>query len=208
MEINVQGTGNVMDACRRLGVRKVVYASTAQVYGIPRWLPISEDHPAAPRSVYGTSKLAGERMAAGAVIARLSNLYGGSVGPRTVLGRAIDCVRSGRPIQLRSMEEVRDFLYIEDAAEALVRLADVGEGVTVNVSTGTGVRIADAVRELVCAAQQQGRQRAEVLPPAGEPDREVPEFVLDNHRLRELTGWAPATPMRQAFLKTLGGGHA
>jgi nucleoside-diphosphate-sugar epimerase len=213
MEVNVLGTIRVMGVCRRLGVRRIIFSSTAQVYGLPLTLPVDEDHSTAPRSIYGASKLAAEVVAGaysnvfGAVtVARLANLYGGTVGPKTVIGRAVDCVLSGRAIQLRSMEEVRDFLYIEDAAEALVRLAArTDSGVqTVNVSTGIGVSVAEAIRELAHAAEEQGLPRPEVLPPTGEPDREVPVFVLDNRRLGNLSGWTPSTPIRQGLSDTLG----
>jgi nucleoside-diphosphate-sugar epimerase len=73
----------------------------------------------------------------------------------------------------------------------------------VNVSTGIGTSIAEVIEELVCAAQEQGLPRPQVLPPTGEPDREAPVFVLDNRRLRELIGWTPATPIRRALSDTL-----
>ena len=216
VEVNVLGTARVLEACRRLGVAQIVYTSTGHVYGLPLRVPVDERHRTEPRSIYAASKLAGEVVAGGygksfgcaVVIARLSNLYGGTLGANTVLGRAIRCVLSEGSLQLRSMEEVRDFLYVEDAAEALVRLAasdGTQRGVhTVNVSTGYGIAIADAVGELIQAAEDCGLPRPTAMPPSGQPDREVPVFVLDNHRLRELTGWAPATSLRQGLADTLG----
>ena len=216
VEVNVLGTARVLEACRRLGVLQIVYASTGHVYGLPLRIPVDEQHRAEPRSIYAASKLAGEVVAAGygksfgsaVVIARLSNLYGGTLGANTVLGRAIQSVLSEGTLQLRSIEEVRDFLYVEDAAEALLRLATsdgTQSGVhTVNVSTGCGIGIGDAVRELIQAAEDCGLPRPLVMPPSGQPDCEVPVFVLDNRRLRELTGWAPTTSLRQGLADTLG----
>jgi nucleoside-diphosphate-sugar epimerase len=216
VEVNVLGTARVLEACRRLGVAQVVYTSTGHVYGVPLRLPVDEEHRVEPRSIYAASKLAGEVVARGygrsfggaVVIARLSNLYGGLLGANTVLGRAIHCVLSEASIQLRSMEEVRDFLYIEDAAEALVRLAASGatqSGVhTVNVATGCGIAISDAIRELIQVAENCGLSRPPVMAPNGQPDHEVPVFVLDNHRLRELTGWVPMTSLHRGLADTLG----
>lgn len=215
VEVNVLGAARVLEACRRLGVARVVYTSTGHVYGLPLRLPVDERHPTQPRSIYAASKLAGEVVARGyghsfgsaVVIARLSNLYGGALGANTVLGRAIQCVVSQSPLQLRSMEEVRDFLYIEDAAEALVRLAaaqGAAAGVhIVNVSTGSGIAIAGAVRELIYAAEDCGLPPPSVMLPSGQPDLVLPVFVLDNHRLRELTGWAPSTSLRRGLTDTL-----
>lgn len=216
MEVNVLGTAQVLEACRRLGVAQVVYASTGHVYGVPIRLPVDEQHRTEPRSIYAATKLAGEVVAGGyaqsfgtaVVIARLSNLYGGTSGANSVLGRAIQCVLSRGTVELRSMEEVRDFLYIEDAAEALVRLVashGTQNGVhIVNVSSGYGVAIADAVQELLQAAEDCGLPRPSVMPPGGQPDREIPIFVLDNHLVRELTNWVPTTSLRQGLAESLG----
>jgi nucleoside-diphosphate-sugar epimerase len=215
LDVNAFGTACVMEACRRLGVGKVIYTSTAHVYGKPLHLPIGEEHSTEPLSLYATGKLAGEVFVRGyaasykqtAVIARLSNLYGSSLGPATVIGRAVESVALREPIQLRSVEEIRDFIYVEDAAEALLRLAASEQTSTglhiVNVSTGRGVSIREAVSELAAAAEDLGFPAPEILPPSGEPDHELPSLVLDNRRLRSLTGWTPQTSLRQGLTNTL-----
>jgi len=215
LEVNALGVANVMEACRRLGVKKIIYASTAHVYGKPRHLPVTEEHSTEPLSLYAASKLAGEVFVRGyaasykqaAVIARLSNLYGGSLGPATVIGRAVESVLFQEPIRLRSLDEVRDFLYIEDAAEALLRLATSEQTAAglhvVNASTGCGVSIREAVSELARAAEDEGLPVPRILPPSGEPDHEIPKLALDNRRLRMLTGWTPQTRLRQGLANTL-----
>jgi UDP-glucose 4-epimerase len=217
MEVNALGTARVMEACRLLGVHRVIYTSTGHVYGAPARLPADEDVPTAPRSVYASSKLAGEVAMRGysvsfgiaAVAARLANVYGPTQGPQSAIGRALSQVRSGQPIQLRSYQEVRDFIFLDDAVEALIRLADAdacGMGFhTVNVSSARGVPVRDVVAELADAAEDGGLPRPEILPPTGEPDHEVPALVLDNRRLYSLTGWLPGTPLREGLARSLAG---
>jgi dTDP-glucose 4,6-dehydratase len=212
--VNAQGAANVMEACRLSGA-KVIYTSTAHVYGAPLANPVNEDHPANPASFYAASKLAGEAAVAGyaasfgltAVIARLSNLYGGDRNTNTVIGIALDAIAAGLPVRLRSLDEVRDFLYIDDATEGLVRLAQTaaaaGGLTTVNLSAGVGSRISQVVSELARAAVELGLPEPSVAPASGTPDPKVPRLVLDNRRLREITGWMPSTSLRQGLLRAL-----
>ncbi len=215
MELNVLGTARVLEACRRSSVPRFVYASTGQVYGLPRRLPVDEEHPTEPCSLYAASKLAAEALIRGycasfgndAVIARLANIYGPGFGSRTVTGQAVDQILSGGPVRLRSLEETRDFLYVDDAVEALMRLAgqprtQMGLDI-VNVSTGCGVAIAALVDELAGAAERLGLPRPVILPGTGQPDTKVPTFFLDNRRLRQLTGWVPAVSLREGLERTL-----
>jgi UDP-glucose 4-epimerase len=215
VETNAIGVARVLEAARRCGIRRFVYTSTGHVYGRPRYLPVDEDHPVEPCSLYAAGKLAGEAFVRGyraefemgAVIARLANLYGASLGPNSVVGQAIEQTLAGKPIQLRSMGEIRDFLYIEDAAEALLSLSaglvPAPSLHVVNVSTGHGTAIGEMAEALAVAASCVGLKRPEILPPTGCPDAEIPVFVLDNRRLRALCGSAVETSLREGLMKTL-----
>jgi len=202
-EVNAFGTAHVLEACRRQGIQRVIYTSTGHVYGIPRQLPIGEDHPTAPLSAYAASKLAGEvtvqgYAAKGALlcdIARLANVYGASFSLETVIGRALEQAANGEPIRLRNLAAVRDFIHAGDVVEALVRLAVAGDKSTgcriVNVSTGQGVSVLEMAETLSKIAAEQGSGWLEVIQTGSGQDELVPRLVLDNHRLSGLTGWAP-----------------
>ncbi len=211
--VNLEGTTNVMYACGREGAGRVIFASTGHVYGRTGALPVREDHATRPLSIYAASKLAAEAIVGGcaecygmsAVIARLSNVYGGPVKTETVIGRCLDAMAHGQPVRLRSHREVRDFLYIDDAAEALLRLGQAegrGAGV-VNVSTGRGSSIAEMLAELKAAAREAGFPEPVIAPEDGAPDERTPVFVMDNSKLRELVGWSPETTLREGLAREL-----
>jgi nucleoside-diphosphate-sugar epimerase len=210
-EVNGLGTAHVVEACRRVSVRRVIYTSTSHVYGVPRRLPVTEDHPTVPVSAYAASKLAGEVVLQGYAasygiscgIARLSNLYGAAFSAETVIGRALRQVVSGQPIALHNLASVRDFIHADDVVEALVRLAAVGDDLTgcriVNVSTGRGVSVREMAQTLASIAAEQGLGLPEVIQTGSDQSEIVPSLVLDNSRLRELTHWTPQINLEQGL---------
>jgi UDP-glucose 4-epimerase len=215
LEVNGLATGYVLEACRKKNVKKFIYASTSHVYGNPLQERINEFHRTQPLSIYAASKLSGEAAIYGylysygihTVIARLSNLYGSSLTAETVIGQAVDQVINGRPIQLKNLKSIRDFIYVSDAVEALIRLADVdenrAESHVVNVSTGKGVSIATMTDILMQAAEKLGLDRVEIIKPQEEVFEKVPALVLDNSRLISLTGWSPQVDLQEGLVLTL-----
>ena len=200
-----------MEACRRLGIQRLIYTSTSHVYGIPRQLPIGEDHPTAPLSVYAASKLAGEVAVQGYAascalscdIARLANVYGASFSTETVIGCALEQAATGGPISLRNLAAVRDFIHADDIIEALVRLAAAGDEGTgcrvVNVSTGQGVSVLEMAETLSKIATEEGLGRPDVVQGGNRQDELVPRLILNNRRLLELTGWVPQISLEQGL---------
>ncbi len=207
-------TGNVLPvklllaAATAAGVSRVLLASTGLVYGAHGATPRRETDPLAPGSDYARSKRdaeewieawAGRGDGCGEVL-RFANVYGPDSGPDTVVGKALAQARAGGPIALRDPRPVRDFLWIDDAAEALVRLlaADPGPGFhRVNVGSGQGRSIGAMAAALAQAAG------VTVAPPGEPPADEAPTLVLDVGRLRARTGWAPCTPLAEGLRRCL-----
>jgi nucleoside-diphosphate-sugar epimerase len=215
-EVNALGTARLLEACRRQGVRRVVYASTVHVYGEPHYLPVDEQHPVAPLSIYAASKLAGEAAVAGYAadhrlicdIARLANVYGGSLDPETVIGRALEQAAAGGSIRLRSLAPVRDFVHADDAAEALVQLAGSdGERAglrTVNVSSGQGVSVGQIACTLARLAGTGATRPLDVVEEIRSSSAgNLSTLVFDNRRIREATGWAPRINLEQGLALAL-----
>jgi UDP-glucose 4-epimerase len=215
MKVNCLGTFNVLEACREQGVPQVIYTSTGHVYGRPCEMPVNEDHSTIPLSLYAASKLAGESLmhayaasfGISTIIARLANLYSELSVSDTVIGCALDQVSSGQGIELRNLSAVRDFLHIEEAAEALIRLAMVPrskyESLVVNVSPGYGVSVGELCEVLADIAEEQGMERPHIIKNMGHYEEQVTTLILDNRLLKKLVGWTPQITLREGLSRSL-----
>jgi len=162
-EVNIGGTLNVLLACREHRVRKIVYSSSASIYGNPRYLPINEDDLVSTLSPYSVSKLAGENYCLAfyesyqlpTVVLRYSNVYGPKQDPANpycgVIARFMEQAARGEPLTIHGDgEQTRDFTHVGDTVRATLAAAfsELGNGQTFNVGTGieTSVnRLADQI---------------------------------------------------------------
>lgn len=132
-EVNIRGTFNVLEACRKRGIEKLVYSSSASVYGDAVHEPMTEDHPYNNWTFYGATKIAGEHMlrayhkryGLNAIGLRYMNVY----GPRqdymgayiAVVMKMLDCIdRNEQPTVYGDGSQSYDFIYVADAARANV----------------------------------------------------------------------------------------
>jgi len=208
---NILGGIELLQACRRHGVRKVVYASTGgALYGEGRVLPATEDHPVNPEAPYGASKHTLEhylyiwRLLHGLdyTVLRYPNVYGPRQNPHGEAGvNAIFIglmLRGERPRIFGSGEQVRDYLYVEDVVEANVRALDRGGGEIVNLGTGIGTSVNDIFRELKAILGFAGEPLYEAARPG-----EVQKIYLDAARAERVLGWVPTTRFRAGLEKTV-----
>jgi UDP-glucose 4-epimerase len=199
-DANVKQSRNLLEQCAQQGARRVIFCSSGgAVYGPAMDLPIREDHPLHPISAYGQAKAAVEEALAqlrtanrlDAIVARPGNAYGGlqrTDGVQGVLGRLIWCLKHGHPFTIYTGGDVmRDFVHVEDVAEALVALgAYVGSERVFNIGSGAGTSISQLV-ELV--EKSSGRQVTRQVEPARAFD--VPSNILSSDLLQRETGWRP-----------------
>jgi UDP-glucose 4-epimerase len=195
-EVNATGTLNLLMCAREADVDRFVYVSSSEVYGTGRWVPMNEDHPTTPPTVYGAAKLAGECYARAyhdtygypTVVVRPFNTYGprshhegdcGEVIPKFLL-RAL----AGKPmIVFGDGRQTRDFTYVSDTARGIIEvgLADFAVGQTINLGYGTEISINELANEVRKAV---GNPDAHVKHTQGRPG--------DNLRL-----WADTTKARK-----------
>jgi nucleoside-diphosphate-sugar epimerase len=191
---NVVGTFNVLSSAAHLGVRRVVFASSREVYGDPISLPVDEDAPLLAINSYGASKAAGEAYCRAfrrefglqTTVLRLANVY----GPRDV-GRVIPLWVSnaleGRELTIYGGKQVIDFVWVGDTVEALVRGAALDAALPpINVGSGTGTRIVDLARRITRLAAAHGRLN---LQPAR--NVEVTRFIANVERMRQILNLEP-----------------
>ena len=208
---NVEGTINVLEAARAAGSERIVFSSTGgAIYGDTDELPTTEAAPALPMAAYGQSKRAAElylglyeRLYGMSTIAlRFGNVYGPRQDPHGEAGVvAIFCGRlreGGRPVIFGDGEQTRDYVYVGDLVEALVRAGDVRDGGVVNVGTEEETSVLELVRVL---GELHGPGAPE---PEFRPARlgELERSCLAAGRARKLLGWQARTPIVEGLRLT------
>jgi UDP-glucose 4-epimerase len=202
LRVNSEGTLRVLEASRRAGVGRFVHVSSSEVYGTARSVPMGEDHPTLPATVYGAGKLAGEALARAyhetygfpSVVVRPFNNYGprshfegdsGEVIPRFALAAL-----AGRPpVIFGDGTQTRDFIYVEDTVRALLVIAgdDRCLGRTLNVGQGSEV----SVNQLAAwVLQLTGRTDLRPVHAAPRPG-DVYRLCADTAAVQALTGFVP-----------------
>lgn len=174
----VNGFQNVLEAAVKYGVKKVVAASSASVYGEPDYLPMDEGHPFNNRTLYGGLKIANEQMLRSYadmhgleyLVFRPFNLYGPRMdvfGVYTeVMIRWLERLAAGQaPIILGDGKQTMDFVFVKDAAEAytLAAMSDA-TGMAMNLGSGTEVSLAELCR-LLCRQAGYGSIAPQFQPP-------------------------------------------
>jgi UDP-glucose 4-epimerase len=211
---NVGGTLSLFDAMNQAGVRRVVFSSTAAVYGNPETMPIPEDSPLGPLSPYGESKATVERIlqqldvcrGVRSVILRYFNACGAE--PSKGLGEEHEpethlipllfrAIKTGTPVQIFGGDYptadgtcVRDYIHVSDLAEAhisaLQHLIGGGASGAFNVGTGTGHTVLEVLRAVESVT---GQKVPYVIAPRRDGD--AAELVADSSKLRGALGWKP-----------------
>jgi UDP-glucose 4-epimerase len=203
---NVLGTLNVLEGARRAGAAKVVFASSGgTIYGDvdPEDLPVAESHPQRPVSPYGVSKkVATDYLHAYRELHQLeytslalANVYGPRQDPHGEAGVvAIFAGRllAGEPCTVFGTgEQTRDYVYVDDVADAFVRAAERGSGLLCNIGTGVETSVNELYRAMADHAGVQD-------PPTRAPARpgELDRSCLDAGRAKLHLGWEPFTDLR------------
>jgi UDP-glucose 4-epimerase len=162
LRVHAAGTAAVVERCLAHGTPRLVHVSSAEVYGVAA-APVDEDQPRAPRSPYGIAKLAAELCLetcapAGsgvvATIVRPFSVYGPGASPASLIGTVIAAVLRGESPVLADLRPVRDYCFLDDAADGIVR-AGCREGAApraYHLATGRGVSVRDVAHAVLRAA--------------------------------------------------------
>lgn len=211
--VNVQGTLNVLQACRRRRVGKLVHTSTSEVYGTALYTPIDEKHPLQGQSPYSATKIAADHLAESfhrsfglpVAVARPFNTYGPRQSARAVIPTIITQVlRDKTEIELGDPSPIRDFNYVADTVAGFIAVAQSPRSVgqVVNLGSGRPISVGAAaarVFELTGRRVRIIQDRKRVRPAKSE----VRELLCDNGKARRLLGWRPRWSLDEGLVATI-----
>ena len=208
---NVAGFLNVVDAARNAGRVRVVYASSAAVYGAPEALPLEEGSPCRPSSPYGLEKWIDDQYAAlyrdlyGASLLgmRYFNVYGPRQDPSSpyagVISRFAACIGSDEPLTVfGDGRQTRDFVYVGDVARANVAALKSSSQGVLNVGTGTSVSLLRLIEALGHCAGRTPQVRFDPPVPG-----DIRDSAMRPERMREILGFVPATDLLEGLARLL-----
>jgi len=210
---NVEGTYNILESARNLGLGKVLITSTSETYGTAQYVPIDERHPAVGQSPYAATKIAADQLALSyhrsfglpVRVVRPFNTFGPRQSARAFIPTVISQIlQSERPIRLGSLAPTRDYTYVKDTVAAFLALAQSNhfDGLPVNVGLGTEISMGELVQKIAAlmGAEIEVATSAERTRPA---QSEVERLVCDNRRMRELTSWRPQYDLETGLQETI-----
>ncbi|MCK5145984.1 NAD-dependent epimerase/dehydratase family protein [bacterium] len=212
-QVNTGGMFNILQAARNHGIERIVYSSSASVYGNPRYLPINEDDRVSTLSPYAASKMSAENFCSAfyesygveVSMVRYSNVYGINQSPTNpycgVVSKFFDRAMDGyAPYVHGDGEQTRDFTFVTDAVEAtlLAALSPKAVGEVFNVASG----IETSVNELATyIAELAGSSIGPVYVDKRDIDN-IRRRVLNIEKIRRVLRWSPSINLRKGLKLT------
>lgn len=211
-QTNILGTINILQACRELGVEKLVHTSTSEVYGSAVYSPIDEKHMLQGQSPYSASKIGADKAVESfhrsfhtpVVTLRPFNTFGPRQSERAVIPSIIVQALKQNRIQLGDLSPLRDFNYVEDTVQGFIKAAEIDRAVgeTINIGSGTCYTVGSIV-EIVGELMNR---RLEVIT---EPKRfrpansEVRKLQCDYTKAKEMLGYSPVYSLEKGLERTI-----
>ncbi|QIK66064.1 NAD-dependent epimerase/dehydratase family protein [Nocardioides sp. HDW12B] len=211
LDVNLMGTQHLLDSVSRHGVRRVVFASSASVYGNATQLPMREDGPVDPLTPYCTAKLAGEqllafhaqRSALTWLALRFFNVYGPGQPTdafyTSVILTFVKRLLAGQPPVIDGRgDQSMDFVHVADVARAIgLALDSDASGESLNVGTGRQTTVAELAERLVVA------MGADVVPQFRPREVLVARREASVERIAEVLGWRPRVEIDEGLASVL-----
>lgn len=210
---NVEGTTNVLEACREYDVEKIIHTSTSETYGTAIYVPIDEKHPLQGQSPYSASKIGADKIAESyyssfslpIATIRPFNTYGPRQSARAIIPTVISQVLAGKKeINLGSLTPTRDFNYVKDTVGAFIKVAESDKtiGEVINAGSNYEISIGNLVDKIIklCKSDvsiicDNNRLRPE--------KSEVNRLWADNTKIRKLTNWSPQYTLEEGLIETI-----
>ena len=213
LRTNIEGTYNVLESCRNLGIDQVIITSTSETYGTAQYVPMDEQHPLVGQSPYSASKIAADQLAVSYFrsfqlpikIVRPFNTYGPRQSARAVIPTIIDQISADQvDINLGNVEPTRDLTFVKDTCNGMVKIYESSKrfGEVTNIGMNSEISIADLARTIgnlmgvkIKIVSDGERQRP--------LNSEVERLVCDNTKLITEIGWEADYSLEKGLSETI-----
>jgi UDP-glucose 4-epimerase len=200
----------LLESMRKEGIKKIIYSSTAAVYGTPKKIPIKEDDPKNPISSYGASKLAFENALSAYYhaygIESVSLRYFNAYGPRDEQKPAtravpmwIKAILADKSVEVYwNAEQIRDYVFVKDIAQAHIDVLSKKGCLTYNIGSGKGIVMKDIIKEI----EKIVGKRLKIIN-KDERKGDPHELIADISKIQKEIGWRPQISLAQGLRKTI-----
>lgn len=217
LDVNLKGVLNVLESVKETSSpSRIIFSGSRLQYGKTKYLPVDENHPMEPISIYGLQKVLGERyhlsyhhvFGIESVVLRFSNPYGphpqSSHDKYNIFNLFIDKARKNENLTIFGEgNQLRDYLYIDDLVEAFISAASVEEanGEAINIGSGQGTKFSDMAQAVIKGI---GAGELKNVPwPTNYKQVETGDFVNDITKAKELLKWEPKISLEEGIRKTV-----
>lgn len=213
IKTNIEGTTNILEACKEYDVSKIIHTSTSETYGTAMYVPMDEKHPLQGQSPYSASKIGADKIAEsyylsfGTPVATIRpfNTYGPRQSARAIIPTIISQIIANQTeIKLGNLTATRDFNFVKDTVNAFINICESDKtiGSTINAGSGTEISVGDLatkimnlLRKNVNIVCENDRLRPE--------KSEVNRLVCDNTLIKQLTCWEQKYNIEDGLLETI-----
>ena len=213
VDTNIKGTLNVLQAARKLGIKRVLVTSTSEVYGTAQYVPIDEKHCFQGQSPYSATKIGADRLAESfwrsfqlpVTIVRPFNTYGPRQSARAVIPAIIIQLLTGKnEIKLGALTPTRDFNYVKDTVSGFISIYESTQtvGEEINIASQQEISIGQLARELISQINPNAIiicDEERIRPEQSEVNR----LLGCNEKIRRLTNWKPRYSLEEGLKKTI-----
>jgi len=213
IKTNIDGTYNVLQSSRELGLEQVLVTSTSETYGTAQYVPIDENHPLVGQSPYSATKIAADQLAVSyyksfelpVKIVRPFNTYGPRQSARAIIPTIITQILSGkREIKLGNLAPTRDLTFVKDTAKGFFEIYKATSlyGEYTNIGMNEEITIGDLVKLIAELMNVEIRIISETE--RIRPDKsEVERLMCNNAKISTNTNWVPKYDLKKGLLETI-----
>lgn len=214
IKTNVNGTTNLLEACRGEKLEKVLIISSSEIYGTAQYVPVDEIHPLNCQSPYAASKIAKEKIAESflkshnvpIVIIRPFNTYGPRQTARAVIPTIISQALLTSKLKLGNLTPTRDFTFVKDTVLGMIAIAETSNKKVVGEKINLGTESEISIQEVVEKVRRFTGKKLEVIQDKQRirsKTVEVERLFAGTKKVRKLTGWKPKTTFDEGLKETI-----